>query len=565
MKTRILEKLVKELPPSLFIDKMTISVILFLVSFAVYLPALKAPFFWDDYISIPEIQVYKGIEHTESRPLRVFSFFVDSFLWKGNPSGYHFTNLLLNSIASVLVFLFMEKFFKNKIFSFLVSVLFLLHPVHTETVIWIKNRTEILFLIFFILSFLLYKKIFILSLLSFVLCTLSKETSVVFPVFLILFIYFFEKEKKYAGTIPFFIISLARGIHGLIYAEKIVGEGTLPFFTNICAVLNTYRFYLGKLIFPLKLLVDREPNYNFSLLSLVVFLFFVYIIFRFEIAQKLRFFLIFLFVSILPYSNVIFIAGRPLGEQRMFLASLAFSAVVFLLVTSIKVKFLKYGFLLFLIVFYSGRTYLRAKEWQEPVLLWKQAEKFYPDSARIKHNLGSIYYEKGDYRAAKKYYLQAVGRSDYDSYISLHNLALIYMKDGEFEEAEKIFKRTLEMKPKNVSTLYNLGLLYMETKKYKDAVQYLDEAKKLNPQAIQIYNNLAVSYQESGNAAKAIEVLKEALNIEPKYLNGRYNLIVICKKSGRIEEALKETENALKIFPENPVFLKLYQEFKNAG
>lgn len=548
------------------INRSAILLILFLVGFLIYAPALKAPFFWDDYTAIPEIQPYQGIEHTESRPLRVFSFYIDSFLWKGNPAGYHFTNILLNALAGCLVFLFLNMILENSIYSFIISLIFILHPIHTETVIWIKNRTEILFLIFFILSFLSYKKNLILSVAMFALCALSKETSVIFPVILTLYIYLFDKEKKYTSVIPFYIIAFIRGAYGLIYAREIVGAGGIgSLFSHINLILNTFGFYLGKLLFPVKLLVDWQPQISFSLIPLLMFLFFIIIMFLPKIDKNIRFFLMLLFISILPYSNVIFIAGRPLGEQRMFLPSLAFAAIFFFLIVSvIKWKILKYAIFSALIIFYAGRTYLRAKEWQDPILLWKQAERFYPSSARIKHNLGGIYYEQGDYQQAKKYYLQALGTSvdEYGYYLSAQNLALISMKEKDFEATEKILKGILKARPKDGSALYNIGLVCIKMDKYDDAIIYLERVKKILPKAIQIYNNLAVSYMRIGKPDKAAKVLKEAITIDPKYSNGMYNLIVIYKKSGRKQEALNETEEALKIFPNNAVFLKLYQELK---
>ena len=455
---------------------------------------------------------------------------------------------------------------KNGLYSFIIALLFILHPIHTESVIWIKNRTEILFLIFFILSFLSYKKNLIFSVVMFALCTLSKETSVIFPIILTLYIYLFDKEKKYTCVIPFYIIAFIRGVHGLIYADQIVGVGTITNFSkHISLILNTYGFYLEKLLYPVKLLVDWQPRVNFSFISLLMVLSLIGLMFLPKIDKKIRFFLAFLFISILPYSNIIFIAGRPLGEQRMFLPSLAFAAIVALSIDfAAKKKVVKYSIFSLLIIFYAGKTYLRAKEWQSPVLLWEQAEEFYPSSARIKHNLGSIYYERGDYRQAKKYYLQALGTmvDTGGYYLSSHNLALIYMKENDFKQAEKILKAILKDKPGEVSVLYNLGLVCLKMNKYNDAVFHLEKVKKLLPKAIQIYNNLAVSHMRSGKPDKAAEVLKEAITIEPNYLNGRYNLIVIYQKSGRKQEALNETEKALKNFPNHPVFLKLYQELK---
>ena len=102
---------------------------------------------------VPGTEQYEGMKQDPTyRPIRNFSLYIDSFLWKLNAGGYHFTNILLNALAYVLVYYFIGFFFKDKLFSFLIAVLFVLHPVHVETVIWIKNRAELIAFIFFILS-----------------------------------------------------------------------------------------------------------------------------------------------------------------------------------------------------------------------------------------------------------------------------------------------------------------------------------------------------------------------------------------------------------------------------
>ncbi|MDD2806606.1 MAG: tetratricopeptide repeat protein [Elusimicrobiales bacterium] len=548
------------------IDRGLLLAALFLAGFIVYIPALKAPFFWDDYVSVPELQPYQGALRTESRPLRLFSFTMDSLLWRGNPAGYHFTNILLSALAGVLAFLFLEEFFKNRAYSFMASLLFILHPAHTEAVIWIKNRTEMLFLIFFILAFLTRKKNLALSVAMFILCTLAKETSVIFPLILTLHIYLFEKTKKYSITAPFYLIALIRGGYALLHAEEVLGIGSAGgFFTQTSLVFNTYGFYLGKLLFPARLLVDWQPSTAFSPAALLVFLGLGGALFLPKLDKNMRFFLALLFVSILPYSNIVFIAGRPLGEQRLFLPSLAFaSALTLLAVSVVKSRPLRYSLLSLVIILYAGKTALRAREWRDPVLLWEQAEKLYPGSPRIKYNLGGIFYQKGDYARARDYYMRALGHAENTEgyYLLAQNLALVSMRENDLSEAERLLKGLLAVRPDDHMALYNLGLVSMKMGKYEAAAVYLEKVKKQLPNAIQIYNNLAVSYMEVGRPEAAVAVLKDAIAIDPGYENGVYNLIVIYKKSGMKAEALEEAGKAVRLFPYNPAFLKLYQELK---
>ncbi|HOI41771.1 MAG TPA: tetratricopeptide repeat protein [Elusimicrobiales bacterium] len=551
---------------ALKIDRGWLLAAVFLAGFLAYTPALKAPFFWDDYVSIPEIQQYRGIEHTESRPLRALSFYLDSFLWKGNAAGYHFTNILLAALCGALAFLFLEELLKDRAQAFFASLLFTLHPVHTEAVVWIKNRTELLFFAFFILAFLARKKSLLLSVVLFSLCALSKETSVIFPVVLTFYIYFFEKNKDHRSTMPFYLIAVVRGAYSLMHAEAIVGPGSVGgLAAHASLFLNTYGFYLEKLFYPARLLVDWPASAAFSPAALLAFLALAGSMFLARLGRPARFLLFLLFVSILPYSNIVFIAGRPLGEQRMFLPSLAFTALLTLLLfNAVKAKVLRYSLLSGAVAAGGARTFLRAAEWRDPVLLWEQAEKINPDSPRIKHNLGGIHYERGDYAKARKYYLRGIGRStDPEGFRLLsQNLALVSLRENDLPEAERILKGVLEARPGDPAVLYNLGVVCIRAGKYAEAAAYLEKASILLPENLQVYNNLAVAYMEGGRPEAAVEALKKAIAAEPGYSRGVYNLILVYKRSGRGKEALAETEKALKLFPGDPAFIKLYQELK---
>ena len=115
----------------------------------------------------------------------------------------HFINVLLYSILCVLLFLILYRLFQEYsiIFPFLVSLLFLAYPMHTEDIASIKNRDEILALIFgllslnFSLSFIGKNRIgYLLPVLLFFICgILSKPTSITFALLIPLCVVFFRK------------------------------------------------------------------------------------------------------------------------------------------------------------------------------------------------------------------------------------------------------------------------------------------------------------------------------------------------------------------------------------
>lgn len=73
--------------------------------------------------------------HKSYRPLTVLTFKLNFFIHGLSPFGYHFVNVLLHAIVSVMFFIFCEaNIFHNLKLSFVAGMVFAVHPVHTEAV-----------------------------------------------------------------------------------------------------------------------------------------------------------------------------------------------------------------------------------------------------------------------------------------------------------------------------------------------------------------------------------------------------------------------------------------------
>ena len=81
-------------------------------------------------------------------PLTLLSLMLDSDLYGAHPGGFHFTNVVLHVLNTVLVFLFLAKATNRKLPSALVAALFALHPLHVESVAWIAERKDVLSIFF---------------------------------------------------------------------------------------------------------------------------------------------------------------------------------------------------------------------------------------------------------------------------------------------------------------------------------------------------------------------------------------------------------------------------------
>lgn len=144
------------------------------------------------------------------RPLTIAVFAIEYQFFGSNPHSAHFFNILYYAIACALLFYFLNLIFKEKypdnysFLSFLIVLLFATHAIHTEVVLSLKNREEILSFIFGIMSSICAIKYFdnkkiqhlLFSIFALILAFLAKESALVFIVLIPLTIIFFKTEIK---------------------------------------------------------------------------------------------------------------------------------------------------------------------------------------------------------------------------------------------------------------------------------------------------------------------------------------------------------------------------------
>jgi len=165
-------------------------IVLVTVCLALFANTLANDFIWDDSTLIPENHYIKTTENIplfftprywndlhpispsgQYRPIRTISFTMDYCFWKLNPAGFHLTNLLLHGINVILIYCFVltltghaRSYKTNMAFKqgwffsipFLTALFFAAHPIHTESINFIKNRSDLLTLLFFLASFILF-------------------------------------------------------------------------------------------------------------------------------------------------------------------------------------------------------------------------------------------------------------------------------------------------------------------------------------------------------------------------------------------------------------------------
>lgn len=122
-----------------------------------YWPSLSFDFVnWDDpsYVANNELirswhpaNLTRVASETVTRnyaPLTIFSLLLDHTVWGLQPTGYHLTNVVLHIINALLVYALLMQLTRNRYVAWTTALLFAVHPVQVETVVWISSRKGLL-------------------------------------------------------------------------------------------------------------------------------------------------------------------------------------------------------------------------------------------------------------------------------------------------------------------------------------------------------------------------------------------------------------------------------------
>ncbi len=379
------------------------------------------------------------VQGNRYRPLSIITFAIEKgVLGELNPSVSHFINILLYGITGILLMLVLSMLFRNfKLNSwwfsipFVASLVFVLHPIHTEAVANIKGRDEIMSMLFslsslyFSLRFMDENKMNWLfwSMFSYFLALLSKENAITFVAVIPLTIYFFSKtEWSKVRTLVFWLIVttilyliLRFNTAGVPqFGQEIKDLMNNPFLgmkpaEKFGSIMYTLGKYIALMVFPHPLSHDYYPYAipKASIFTLVPFISFVgYIMLTYiglkGISKKsvYSYSILFYLATLSIVSNIVINLGTFMNERFIFMASAGFCiALAYFLCEHLpklitKGKILSMGVLSVIVFGYSFKTMTRVPDWKDALSLNSSAVKVSTGSARANSFMSTALFEK---------------------------------------------------------------------------------------------------------------------------------------------------------------------------
>ena len=492
----------------------------------IYLNSFNVGFQLDDlsvivrnlHIRHPE-KVIELFRYDPTRFLSHWTFALNFFFGGLRTPYYHLVSVILHVTCALLVyFLIARTLVLAKIkgiqseesiclVSFFCALVFLAHPVQTESVTYIVQRSTLLAALFYFASLILYLKLkenfrwplYAASLAVVFLGTVTKPIFITLPLAILLYeVCFFDflgrlrkKEirlKTFFLFLPYLSVVLVIPFFLMLFSLNYMSEpfdaAKLTYATRVTSEISRWDYlltqsrvlltYLRLLVFPINQNLDYdfplsrsffEPQTFFSCLAVFSIL---WIALRRFHKQKIVAFGIFWFFIVLIPESSIFPIPDVIFEHRLYMAVVGLSVItgvgLFTLLQSVR-RYSVYGLLI--IFSLSLVAYTRNEIWRHPLILWKDVVSKSPLKPRPHHILADVYFEMGFLDSAEAEYQKTIALNK--GYLQAYNnLGRLYSKQGRGDEAQALFKTVLERMPEHYEANINLGNVY-----YRRAQWYL--------------------------------------------------------------------------------------------
>jgi tetratricopeptide (TPR) repeat protein len=553
------------------------------------------------------------------RPLTPAMFAIEYAIAGPNPWLSHFISAVCYGLLCWILFGFLRELMTPRLSSepalqaaLISTLIFALHPIHTEAVANIKGRDEIVAAmgalggLWLMLISTHHPKAFLIRIMAalvFLTGLLAKENVITMLAVAPVTLLWYQKNtpvKWLAGLWPVILASvlfiMIRGaVTGFETGDppkelmnnpflKVEGNTYIPFTLEekSATIVYTMGKYVQLLVFPYPLTHDYYPrhieiqhwSHPLVLLSFLFWLFLLYVVIKgWKTKTWWAYGIIFYVCTMSITSNILFPIGTNMSERFAFLPSVGFALIagyaISLGLNSHRRKAVL-GLSLALLIAFAGWTLVRSRVWQDNSTLFTTDIKTSKRSAKLLNAVGGDLVTRSedekDETIKRKMLTEAQGylkqaleiHPNYKlGYLLLGNS---YFHLGDLDLAITYFRHVLKLDPNYAEGKRNLGVALRDKGKVEGeknnnlsgAIALLLEAVQYLPTDYETYQLLGVAHGQAGETEKAISYFRKEIELAPKNATAHYNLGIALRQAGDLEGAAASFEAARAIDPDLP-------------
>jgi tetratricopeptide (TPR) repeat protein len=561
-----------------------VCLLLAVITLALYNPVNHHPFvnYDDDRYVTENPHVRQGLtadtftwaltstEQANWHPLTWMSHALDVSLYRLNPSGHHFTSVLLHAVNVVLLFLLLVWATGRLGPSLFVAALFAVHPIQVESVAWIAERKNVLCTMFFFLTLWAYGwyvrkpdwKRYLLVAAMFAAGLASKPMVITLPFVLLLLDYW--PMKRVRGTdavspkgpsypwsrlvlekLPVLALSAASALitmHAQQTGGAVRTTAEFSFGGRFANAICSYAMYLWKMVCPLRL-APLYPHRGDSLagwqvlVAAVILIAVTALVLKFRTRRYLPVGWLWFLGMLVPVIGLVQVGDAAMADRYAYIPLIGVFVMIAFGIADFSEK-RKLGLwpalpATVVLIALAALTLRQIGYWQSNYDLWS-------------HTL-------------------AVTENNF---IAENNLGGALILEGKEEEAHPHFQAAARINPRDPMSRSNLGTYFQTHNQMHEAVAQYESAINLTSDPVllaQTYANLGAAQRALGEDENAHGSFERSLSFNPNQFNAWLGLGLLARKQGKIGEAITDLSHSVELQPTAEAYLQLGRMLAETG
>lgn len=508
-------------------------------------------------------------------PFTLLSYQLNYVIGGLSPWIYHLTDIVLHSASALLITIISRRFVSTPLLAYAAGLIFLLHPLHTEAVVWISGRKDTLSTLFALLSIHYFFKStsaswLSLSLLFFLCALLSKAAVLTLPiVFAMLML---ADRRGVRETVlrlqPYILLSSIFAVITFFGKQRIVqGAGLTE--TGLMAAKSTV-FYLQKLLIPLGLnpfypyhdpITITSSDFFIPLIIVSIITLGTIVVVR-KTAWYLMVWLIFLILLSPSFFNAhkgsiwFFAVDRYAYFSSIVLIIGGMAALDVLIRHFWKYRVVISTAVLMFVLTLAVLTVNQVSIWRSDEVMLRHSLRLYPDNVPARTAFASLYASVGDLESEAAVLKQGEAYRQNIAYTL--GLGSIEARKGNGDAAQTYYTQAEQMDPLYPETYFYQGVLG-ETEGGVDyaKIQY-QKAIDLDPSYVAPMINLGAIAADAGEYEEALSWYMRALMWSHNSEQLQYNTGLVLENMQRDDEALPHFADAYALAPFDPDIASTY-------
>lgn len=562
-----------------------------------YANSLPAPFLFDDTGAVLQnatirrlgsLQVLQPPDDgstTMGRPVVNLSFALNHAVSGEDVWSYHALNVAIHALAALALFGVVWRTWrvmgigdnaegKARRLAFFGALLWAVHPLQTESVVCVAQRTEALCGLFYLLALYAFirgaestgkpRRWYFISGAACFLGMGTKEVMVTAPLVVLLYDRTFfagsfraawqQRRAYYAGLCGTWLLLAWLVARNAGARGSAAGFGLgISWWNYLLKQCEALVLYLKLSVWPHPLVLDYGTGVVHSVAEvwwqgLVVLMLLAGVIWLLVRKPVAGFLGAWFFLILAPSSSIVPLVTQTMAEHRMYLP---LASVVMLLVVAAE-RWLgsrAMPWLAFIALLFGGVTVARTRDYRDVVGIWSDTVEKSPLNARAHNNLAWALQRAGKSAEANRHFAEAVALQP--GYIAArYSWGVALLDQGNRSEAIAQFEAAVRLAPRHADAHLNLGNALMQVGRPRDAIVHYEAALEIRPAADAHYN-LGIALADVGRTSEAELHLAAALKENAALPEAHYRLARLAERSGRPAEAEQHYVEALRLAPEH--------------